>query len=315
MGSRDGEVTAELPPAFWERLESWVEPHRLPGVRDSFGQPKRVAFRVNRLSAEPGPVAAELERAGLELLPLPWLAEGFHVADRQRELLTRHPLVELGQIYIHNPSSMLATLVLAPQPGETVMDLAAAPGGKTLHMAAQMRGEGFLSAVEPVQSRFYKLKDNLRRGGASFVRTYQLDGRQVPRKTGPRFDRILLDAPCTATGTLRRRPDAAWAKREEDVTTLARIQARLLDAAFAMLKPGGRLVFCTCSLEREEGEDQIPAFLSRNPGAAIDPVRAEELPGLEDARAPEGWVRTRPDMWAEAGGLDGFFIARLVRTA
>jgi len=82
-----------------------------------------------------------------------------------------------------------------------------------------------------------------------------------------------------------------------------------------MLKPGGRLVFCTCSLEREEGEDQIPAFLARNPGAALDPVRAEELPGLSEALAPQGWVRTRPDMWAEEGGLDGFFIARLVRTA
>jgi 16S rRNA C967 or C1407 C5-methylase (RsmB/RsmF family) len=317
MGSRDEEVTAELPAAFWERLESWVEPHRLPGVRDSFGQPKRVAFRVNRLSAEPGPVAAELERAGLELRPLPWLAEGFHVADTQRELLTRHPLVELGQIYIHNPSSMLTTLVLAPQPGETVMDLAASPGGKTLHMAAQMRGEGFLSAVEPVQSRFYKLKDNLRRGGASFVRTYQLDGRQVPRKTGPRFDRILLDAPCSGEARFHTSDPTAhqhWGTRK--IRECRGKQAGLIQAAWESLRPGGRLLYCTCSFAPEENEGVVANLLRQMPGPAtvvsIDLPIDNWQPGLSQWQGesfPEELARCRrilPDALH-----DGLFMALL----
>jgi 16S rRNA (cytosine967-C5)-methyltransferase len=127
------------------------------------------------------------------------------------------------------------------------------------------------------------------------------------------LDAVLLDAPCTATGTLRRRPDAAWAKQEGDIASLAGIQSRLFDAAFEMLKPGGRLVYCTCSLEPEEGEDQLKAFLARTPQARLDPVQAGELPDLTQALTPDGAVRTRPDLWAERGGMDGFFIARLVK--
>lgn len=264
MDSQDGEATGELPAAFWERLEAWVEPTRLPRVRASFAQPKQVAFRVNRLLAEPQSVVAELEQAGLQLQPLPWLAEGFYVADAQRELLTRHPLVERGHLYIHNPSSMLATWVLDPQPGETVMDLAAAPGGKTLHMAAQMRGEGFLSAVEPVQSRFYKLKENLRRGGASFVRTYPLDGRQVPRKTGPRFDRILLDAPCSGEARFHTSDPAAhqhWGTRK--IRECRGKQTGLIQAGWEALRPGGRLLYCTCSFAPEENESVVATLLQQ----------------------------------------------------
>lgn len=269
MSLRDGDAGVELPLAFWERLESWVEPTHLPRVRASFSQPKRVAGRVNRLMGEPEPIVTQLEQDGLELQRLPWLAEGFHVADAQRERLTRHPLVESGQVYVHNPSSMLATLVLDPQPGETVLDLAAAPGGKTLHMAAQMRGEGFLSAVEPVQSRFYKLKDNLRRGGAGFVRTYPLDGRQVPRKTGPRFDRILLDAPCSGEARFHSSEPTAhqhWGTRK--IRECRGKQAGLILAAWQALRPGGRLLYCTCSFAPEENESVVATLLQQAPAAA-----------------------------------------------
>ncbi len=214
-----------------------------------------------------------------------------------------------GEWWVQDAAAALPARLLGARRGETVADLCAAPGGKTLQLAATGAD---VTAVELNARRLKRVEANLSRARLT-ARLVAADAADW-RPDAP-LDAVLLDAPCTATGTLRRRPDAAWAKREEDVTALARIQSRLMDAAFAMLKPGGRLVFCTCSLEREEGEDQIPAFLSRNPGTAIDPVRAEELPGLSEALAPEGWVRTRPDMWADEGGLDGFFIARLVRNA
>jgi 16S rRNA (cytosine967-C5)-methyltransferase len=214
-----------------------------------------------------------------------------------------------GDWWVQDAAAALPARLLNVRRGETVADLCAAPGGKTLQLAA---AGADVTAVELNARRLKRVEANLARARLT-ARLVAADAADWTPDAP--LDAVLLDAPCTATGTLRRRPDAAWSKREEDVRSLARIQARLLDAAFAMLKPGGRLVFCTCSLEREEGEDQVPAFLARTPGAALDPVRPEELPGLADAIAPEGWVRTRPDMWADAGGLDGFFIARIVRTA
>jgi 16S rRNA (cytosine967-C5)-methyltransferase len=124
---------------------------------------------------------------------------------------------------------------------------------------------------------------------------------------GTRFDAILLDAPCSATGTMRRHPDVPYLKRPTDVPTLAKLQQPLLAHAASLLAPGGRLVFATCSLQAEEGEAQAAAAPA---GLTPDPIRPEEVPGLEAAITPEGWLRTRPDLWAEQGGMDGFFIAR-----
>jgi 16S rRNA (cytosine967-C5)-methyltransferase len=127
------------------------------------------------------------------------------------------------------------------------------------------------------------------------------------------FDAVLLDAPCTATGTLRRNPEVLRATRPADVAKLADVQHRLLDAAALRVKPGGRLVYCVCSLEREEGETQIIAFLRRNPAfrtVAADPAA---VGAAAEAVTPEGWLRILPSQWPEHGGLDGFFAARLER--
>ncbi|HCR65778.1 MAG TPA: rRNA methyltransferase, partial [Oceanicaulis sp.] len=165
-------------------------------------------------------------------------------------------------------------------------------------------------AVDASPKRLKRLAENLERTKLNA----EILTADVADWTAPEpMDAILLDAPCSATGTLRRRPDAAWAKEPGDIANLADIQRRLLDASFAQLKPGGRLVYCTCSLELEEGEDQIAAFLKRTPDARLDPVTADELPGLKEALRPDGAVRTRPDMWDERGGMDGFYIARLVK--
>jgi 16S rRNA C967 or C1407 C5-methylase (RsmB/RsmF family) len=255
-------VDNPLPLRFSERLARILGDFFSSDIERSFLLPKDVAFRVNRLLAAPEEVCRTLVMAGLSVWSLPWLADGFFVPADERERLTHHALVEAGKVYVHNPSSMLAALVLDPQPGETIMDLAAAPGGKTLHLAALMQGNGFLSAVEPVKSRFFKLKANLRRGGADFVRTYQLDGRRVPAKTGPRFDRVLLDAPCSGEARFHLTdPESYGHWNERKIRECRTKQAGLVRAGFAALKPGGRLLYCTCSFAPEENEAVIDDLL------------------------------------------------------
>jgi 16S rRNA (cytosine967-C5)-methyltransferase len=154
-----------------------------------------------------------------------------------------------------------------------------------------------------------RLRENLARLGLA-AETVVADA-ATWRPAAP-ADAVLLDAPCSATGTLRRRPDVAWLKGPEDVAKLAAVQDRLLHAALAMLRPGGTLVYCTCSLEPEEGEARIAALLAGGAAASLAPIAAAEVGGLAELVAPDGTLRTLPCQLAERGGLDGFYVARLV---
>jgi 16S rRNA (cytosine967-C5)-methyltransferase len=175
--------------------------------------------------------------------------------------------------------------------------------------SAQLAAAGAkVTAVERDAKRAARLAENLARVQLP-AEIVVADAAQF-RPAAP-FDAILLDAPCTATGTIRRHPDVAWLKRPRDVTTAATLQLRLLQAAAAMLAPGGRLVFATCSLQAEEGEAHLREAAAF--GLRLDPIRPEEVPGLPEAILPSGALRTRPDYWAARGGMDGFFIARFLK--
>ena len=193
-----------------------------------------------------------------------------------------------------------------------MLDLCAAPGGKTAQLAL---AGAQVTALDRSQGRLNRLRENLTRLDLA-AETVAADA--LEWQGGP-FDAVLLDAPCSSTGTIRRHPDVPWLKGEMDLTVLTSLQQRLLDRAVHLLKPGGTLVYCVCSLEPEEGEQQIAGLLSRNSAVARRPIAADEVFGHAELLSPEGDLRTLPLHLPDAdprwGGLDGFFAARLTRAA
>jgi len=210
-----------------------------------------------------------------------------------------------GAWWVQDAAAALPARLLGAVPGMRVLDLCAAPGGKTMQLAA---AGAQVTALDISEARMATLRENLARTGLAA----EIVVADVLEWSGGPFDAILLDAPCSATGTIRRHPDLPHAKRDLDLSPLLALQAALIDRALSCLAPGGRIVFCTCSLLPEEGEAQIEAALARHPGLAVDPVTMGEVPGLDPAwlRA-DGTLRITPETWADRGGIDGFYIARL----
>lgn len=215
------------------------------------------------------------------------------------------PGYEAGGWWVQDAAAALPARLLDVRPGERVLDLCAAPGGKTLQLAAT---GAEVTAVDISAPRMARVEANLKRTGLT-ARTVVADALHWQPEAP--FDAILLDAPCSATGTIRRHPDLPFVKDGSDLAGLTALQAQLLDRALGWLKPGGRLVFATCSLLPEEGEGQLATALERNPGLTVE---RPDLPGVaKDWWTPAGGLRLRPDYWSDKGGMDGFFMARLRR--
>jgi 16S rRNA (cytosine967-C5)-methyltransferase len=227
------------------------------------------------------------------------------------------PITELdgyadGEWWVQDAAAALPARLLSLAPEERAIDLCAAPGGKCAQLA--LAGAA-VSAVDRSAQRLKRLAGNLAR--------LRLEADLVVANAltfeAPPFGAALLDAPCTATGTIRRHPDVAWTKRPVNIATLGKLQADLLDRAVTLTRPGGAIVYCTCSLEPEEGEGQIAALLRRNPDVRREPIEASEIGGMTECITPLGDVRTLPchlpAPTPRQSGLDGFYIARLRRRA
>ena len=214
-----------------------------------------------------------------------------------------------GEWWVQDAAASLPAKMLGPVAGKRVADLCAAPGGKTAQLV--LAGADVI-AVDSSNTRLKLLAENLKRLGLA-VETVQADA--ATWQADEQFDAILLDAPCSSTGTIRRHPDIPYLKSDRDIAELAGLQGRLLDNAVSLLKPGGTLVYSTCSLEPEEGEAQVAALMARNPAIRIDPLAAEEPFGDTDWAEASRVLRTFPYQLPletpEWSGMDGFFAARL----
>lgn len=288
---------AWLAEMWWQQLG----PDRACSLMSVDNEPAEHALRVNTLRADTDRVAASLqERAGATLLH----------ADLPEAIVLAKPLdlraSELwreGAVIAQSRAAMLVSHVLDPQPGESVLDLCAAPGGKTTHIAALMHGQGRILALERHPGRARQLRETVERLGAGNVEVQVADA-SVPRPPGESFDRVLVDAPCSGLGTLQGHPDLRWRASEQKIRELAALQCKILGAAAEAVRAGGTLIYATCTISITENERQIEAFLNSH-------AEFELQPALPAASGPGGgdFVITLPDRDRTAG----FFVAKLKR--
>jgi 16S rRNA (cytosine967-C5)-methyltransferase len=284
---------AGLPP---QRIPMWL---RQPLVRH-WGREVVTAIEAVQALAPP----LDLSPRGVDAV----MPEGLVLPNGSTRLtspgqVTGLPGYAEGHWWVQDAAAAFAVRVLDPQQGERVLDLCAAPGGKTMQIAATGAD---VTAVDISGPRLARLYENLARTGLS-AKVIVEDALQWQPDAA--FDAIFLDAPCSATGTLRRHPDLAFVRDGGDLATLTALQAQLIDRALGFLRPGGRLVFATCSLFPEEGEAQLTAALARHPGLSVEQPKASGI--APEWITQDGGLRLRPDYWADQGGMDGFFIARL----
>jgi 16S rRNA (cytosine967-C5)-methyltransferase len=217
-----------------------------------------------------------------------------------------------GWYYVQDEAAQLVALAVAPQAGERILDACAAPGGKALHMAELMGDRGEIVAVDASAERLALVEENCRRLGVKSVRTIAADlSHPAEAKALGRFDRIVVDAPCTGLGVLRRHPEAKWHKTEALIVRFAAKQRAILDAVGPLLKPGGVLVYSTCSTEREENEERVEAFLRTHAGWQVEDLRGVLPAAASSLVTPQGYLSTLGNPF----DMDHFFAARLVSAA
>jgi 16S rRNA (cytosine967-C5)-methyltransferase len=261
--------------------------------------------RTNTLKISREELTVRLEAEGVTAHPTRYSPEGLTLEGAGDP--ARLTSLQEGLFQLQDEAAQLVAHLLAPQPGQRVLDACAGRGGKTLHLAALTAGQGEVLALDIDQRKLEVLGETARLLGAGNVTTLVHDA-TTPLGQGE-FDRVLLDAPCTGTGVIRRRVDLKWRKKAGDVGRLAALQARMLEAASGAVAKGGAIVYAACSLEPEEGERLVEAFLAGHPGFALEDavnVLGGMLPG------PGPYLRTFPHRLS--GAMDGFFAARLKRT-
>ncbi|PRX74545.1 16S rRNA (cytosine967-C5)-methyltransferase [Cohnella sp. SGD-V74] len=275
-------------------------------------EPPHVSARINPLKTTRERVLAEMADAGIEAAPSRLAPEGI-IASRTGNLV-HSEWYKQGSLTVQDESSMLVASVADPRPGMRVLDCCAAPGGKTTHLAEKMRDEGTIVANDVHPHKEALIKQQAERLNLTAVRTMTADALELADKLEPEsFDVVLLDAPCSGLGVIRRKPEIKWNKSEADIGSLSELQSRLLDRVQALVKPGGTLVYSTCTIAPEENENAVRLFLQRHPAFSLEPEgwTEETLGPLREAGVAtepfEGMLQLLPDMF----GSDGFFIARL----
>ncbi|NJE49311.1 RsmB/NOP family class I SAM-dependent RNA methyltransferase [Thermococcus sp. 9N3] len=256
-----------------------------------------VSLRVNRLKASVEDVEDYLRRKNLRFER----SERVETVIRVLDPFNPGKLMEKGLALPQEEASAVASLILSPEPGETVVDLAAAPGGKTAHMAELMGNEGKIYAFDVDSERIKRMGQILKWAGVEIAEVRKLDGRKAPEVLGEEVaDRVLLDAPCTSDGTIAKNPELRWRLREKNIPKVVALQKELLESAWRLLKPGGRLLYSTCSMLPEENEEVVRWFLSRHDDARLVP-----LGGPYDEGFLPGTIRA----WPHRHGTIGFFYA------
>ena len=302
-------VAHDLPDWLWDRLGLAYDETERVALARAWLAPAPFDLRVNAVKTTRDAALAALGEDGFTAAPTPYSPLGIRVAGRAN--LAQHPWLADGRLEVQDEGSQLVGYVMAPKRSDMVVDFCAGAGGKTLLLGALMRSQGRLYAFDVAQKRLSNLTPRLKRSGLSNVHPQVLTSERdtkVKRLAG-KIDRVLVDAPCTGFGTLRRNPDLKWRQAESSVAELAAKQASILAAAATLVKPGGRLVYATCSVLPDENEAIVAQFLAGHPGFAPGNAAADL------ARANIA-LDTGPtlQLFPHRHGCDGFFAAVLERS-
>lgn len=263
--------------------------------------PPHQTVRVNVTKKSVDEVLALLQNEGIEARQSDVIPECLYILSGQA---SRTKAFKEGLITIQDESSMMPANVLDPKPGWRILDMCAAPGGKTTHLAEKMNNEGAILATDLHPHKLDLIEENVARLGLSIVETAPIDGRKAPQFfKAESFDAVLVDAPCSGLGVMRRKPDIKYTKREEDFHSLHDIQLELLHSAATVLKKGGRLVYSTCTVNKEENEKTVEVFLASHPDFELIPI--EHLPHQLVEKQQGGMLQVFPQDF----GSDGFFVA------
>jgi NOL1/NOP2/sun family putative RNA methylase len=310
-------TSGAIPEAFRDRFQALLG-DEFEAFLDSLARPPTAFLRINTLKIPVNEGLARLAALGVEVTPLPWFPEGFR-AKGAHASLPRTREYSLGYFYIQEGASMIPPLALNPAPHHHVLDLCAGPGSKTTQMAQMMKNRGAILANDYKLRRVVSLSHNLEACGVMNTLVLRQDGLQLPKVLSLRFDRVLVDAPCTGSGQLRSRPPRYELTDPERLSRLQGVQKQLLTAGFRCLKSNGLLIYSTCSLHPEEDEDVVQHLLGRMPEATL--VRGR-VPGLVSHPGLLGWQSHQyaQDMerclriWPQDNDTDGFFIAPIGRS-
>ncbi len=267
-------------------------------------EPPHLVLRVNTLKTSVEEVLQMLKEIGCVAEPCPFAPEGVAVKGGEREAALE--LVRRGLAFAQDEAAIIVSHIVNPQPGERVLDDCAAPGGKTTHLAALMQNQGEILAMDVHEKRLKLVEEACRRMGVTIVNPVAADGRAAWKFIGGEVDKVLLDVPCSGTGTLRRKPDARWRKTPELIEEMALLQYELLRGVAPLVKVGGIVVYSTCSLEVEEDEEVVRRFLERHPEFEPEDARQYLPRPIPHCEAEFGAVRLFP----HRHGTDGAFIAR-----
>lgn len=307
-------VECDLPDWVTERLLPQFGEEELRRLAQALQQPAPLDLRINLLKTDREQAQARLRADHIDTEATPYSPTGLRAQGKPA--LQRLPLFSAGEVEVQDEGSQLLVQLLAPRRGEMVADFCAGAGGKTLAIAAAMRSSGRLYAFDVAEKRLAKLKTRLARSGASNVDVRHIASERDPKlgRLAQKFDRVLVDAPCSGLGTLRRNPDLKWRQQESAIAELRAKQASILQAAAKLVKKDGRLVYATCSLLPEENEAIVADFLAANPQFKLLPageiLRAQHIE-LPHWGPPDGMLRLLPHIHR----TDGFFAAVIQRAS
>jgi 16S rRNA (cytosine967-C5)-methyltransferase len=270
-----------------------------------FNQNPTIDLRINPLKTDLNTVKEALQSQNINVQTIPYLPQCLRLTGSVGAI-AQLPGYQAGWWSVQDSSAQLVSHLLDPQPGETIIDACAAPGGKTCHIAELMGDTGKIIAIDSIASRLKKLQQNIERLQLKSIEIVTADSRKLIDLQA-QADRVLLDTPCSGLGTLHRRVDARWRQTPENITTLAQLQKELLNTAATWVKPGGILVYATCTIHPQENEQVITGFLNQHSQWQITPITDNINKNCVLTPEATGWLK----IWPHEQNMDGFFVARL----